>query len=210
MPRDNLNHRAQTHATRWTRTDFAHDAPTIARTLLGQRLVRITDTANTLSGIIIETEAYVGPEDLASHARGGLRSKRNASMWAQPGTAYIYFTYGMHHCFNVSCWKADHPAAVLIRAIRPEQGIERMRELRIAARKAKTPLRDADLTSGPAKLCQALALNGSDDGLDLTNSPRLWIERAEPVDDAAVLSTPRIGIGSAGEWAHRPLRFVIR
>jgi DNA-3-methyladenine glycosylase len=196
--------------TRWTRTDYARDAVAIARALLGQRLVRVTDDGEQLSGTIIETEAYVGPEDLASHARGGLRTKRNASMWAEPGTAYVYFTYGMHHCFNVSCWKADHPAAVLIRAIRPERGLERMRAHRLAARRGSGVVRDRDLADGPAKLCQALAIGPADDGHDMATSDRLWIAWGEPVHEDAVLTTPRIGIANAGTWTDKPLRCLVR
>lgn len=198
-----------TTSQRWTRDDFAHDAATIARALLGQRLIRIIDNQPPIIAIITETEAYLGPEDLASHARNNLRTQRNESMWAAPGTAYVYFTYGMHHCFNVACLKPDHPAAVLIRSVQPIAGLDQLRANRARASRARQPLQDAQLANGPAKLCQALAIDAKHNGIDLTTSRQLWIEHAPPIPLSRVIAGPRVGVAYAGEWAAKPLRFMI-
>jgi DNA-3-methyladenine glycosylase len=195
-------------AGRWARTDYARSAEDTACALLGQRLVRRCD-GQRIAGLIVETEAYVGPEDRASHARGGLRSKRNASMWAAPGTSYVYFTYGMHHCLNIACWREDHPAAVLIRAVVLVEGAELARANRLAASRAARTIRDIELANGPAKLCQAYRLTLEHDGLDMTSSDQLWVEHGVGVDPALVRATPRIGIANAGEWTDKPLRFVV-
>lgn len=192
---------------RLDRAWLARPAEEIARDLLGCRLVRTLDDGTVLSGFITETEAYTGPEDRASHAFGGRRTERNGSMWAEPGTGYVYFTYGMHFCMNISCFRADHPAAVLIRAVAPERGIETMRALR-SSKPRKHPLRDRDLSNGPAKLCQAMGIDLSFDGIDLLQSPHLAICQGVAVPDDRVECTPRIGIGNAGEWKDKPLRWV--
>ena len=130
-------------------------------------------------------------------------------MWAAPGTAYVYFTYGMHFCFNISCFTHDHPAAVLIRAIHPIRGLEAMRANRTSHRR-KTPLRDADLCDGPAKLCQALAIDRDFDGEDLTTSPRLTIAPGVSVPEDRIENTPRVGVGSGTAWTDAPLRWVVK
>lgn len=181
-----------------------------ARLLLGATLTRTLPTGERLAGVITETEAYVGPEDLASHAVCGRRTARNGSMWAKPGTAYVYFTYGMHHCLNVSCLRADHPAAVLIRAIQPTKGIETMRANRAGSKPRKRPLKDRDLTNGPGKLCQALAVDLTLDGVDLLQSPHLAISGPfGSVDPNRIAATPRVGLGDVGSWKDKPLRFVL-
>ena len=187
---------------------FDLDADVTARSLLGHTLTRTLDTGETLRGIIIETEAYTGPEDQCSHARNGHRSPRNESMWAKPGTAYVYFTYGMHHCFNVSCFEEGHPAAVLIRSLAPIEGLGTMRLNRTSPRR-RTPIPDSDLTSGPAKLCQALRIDRDLDGEDLTTSTRIRIEPGDQIPDGVVDNTPRIGVGDSS-WAQKPLRWVVR
>ncbi|MEM9373239.1 MAG: DNA-3-methyladenine glycosylase [Planctomycetota bacterium] len=189
---------------------FETGAGQAARALLGTTLTRTLPTGERLAGVITETEAYVGPEDLASHAVGGRRTPRSESMWAKPGTAYVYFTYGMHHCLNVSCLRADHPAAVLIRAIRPNEGIDFMRANRAGNKPRKHPLRDRDLTNGPGKLCQALAIDLDLDGIDLLQSPHLAISGPfGAADPDRITATPRIGLGDVGEWGEAPLRFVL-
>ncbi len=199
----------QTHQSPLDRAFFARTAQAVARDLLGCWLVRTLDDGTVLSGFITETEAYTGPEDRASHAFGGRRTERNASMWAKPGTAYVYFTYGMHHCFNISCFEQDHPAAVLVRAVIPCQGLKAMRAHR-TIKPRKHPLRDRDLCNGPGKLCQAFAIDRGVDGIDLLHSPQLAIARGEEIPDIHVQRTPRIGIGSAGDWVQKPLRWVSR
>lgn len=186
---------------RWNH--YAEDAVTVARGLLGQRLVRIDHDGRRVAGIIVETEAYLGSNDRAAHSFNGHRTPRNESMYLTGGHAYVYFIYGMHHCFNVVCGRRDEAAAVLVRALEPAEGVERMRARRTAAR------RDRDLCSGPARLTQALAIDRTLDGLDLRRSGELWIERAPPPAKHRILARPRIGVDYAGEWADRPLRFLI-
>ena len=189
-----------------TRRFFATDAATCARALLGHHLVR-TERDLTLTARIVETEAYLGPEDHASHAVGKRRTARNASMWARPGTAYVYMSHGLHACFNIATLREDHPAAVLIRAVEPLFGgdLDLMRRRRPKAR------RDIDLTNGPGKLSQALAITIDDDGLDVTDpaSPiRIERGRNRAVPQNRIVATARIGLGKgAGEWASAPLRY---
>jgi len=188
---------------RWTA--FAGDAASLAQRLLGTTLVRILDDGTRLSGMIVETEAYLGVMDRAAHSFGGRRSPRNESMYAQAGTSYVYLIYGIHHCFNVVCGAQDEPAAVLVRALQPSAGHEQMFARRPAAR------RDTDLCSGPGKLCQALGIDRAHNGEDLATSERLFIEA--PPDGAsarpAVVNAARIGVDYAQEWAQRPLRWYL-
>ncbi len=188
---------------------FERSAPIVARDLLGCVLERTLDDGTRLSGYICETEAYVGPEDRASHAFGGRRTPRNESMWAPPGTAYVYFTYGMHHCFNVSCLKKEHPAAVLVRAVFPNLGTDMMRTLR-TTKPRKHALKDRHLCDGPGKLCQAFAIDRTLDGVHLLQSTQIAILQGVAIPDAEVECTPRIGISSAQEWVEKPLRWVTR
>lgn len=173
----------------------------VARELLGARLVRRLD-GTRLSGIIIETEAYRGEDDLACHARAG-RTPRTAVMYGPPGRAYVYFTYGMHWLLNCVSEAEDYPAAVLIRAIVPLEG----REI-IAARRQGRPERE--WCSGPARLCAALAVDGRLNGADLCDpAGELWIEPGEPLPDAVVRTGPRVGIDRVPEpWRSLPWRFL--
>jgi DNA-3-methyladenine glycosylase len=176
---------------------------TAARQLLGRLLVVPDADGARLSGIIVETEAYRGPADRASHAHGGRRTKRTETMYQIGGTAYVYFVYGMYHQFNVVTNVRDVPHAVLIRAIEPVEGIARMR--------ARRPGRaDLALTNGPGRLCIALGIDRRLDGADLLGD-RVWIEEGRgPVAASAIASGPRIGIDYAEEWADKPWRFWIR
>ena len=185
---------------RWTAYDA--DAVTVARSLLGQRLVRL-EGGHRLSGIIVETEAYLGADDRAAHTFGGRRTARNESMYLPGGHAYVYFIYGMHYCLNAVCGRAGEGTAVLLRALAPEEGLEIMRTRRPAAR------RDRELCSGPARLTAALNIDRALDGIDLRTHPQLWIEPAAPVGEGRIRSRPRIGVASAGSWAEKPLRFLI-
>src|SRR5262249_30706689 len=117
-------------ARRWKREDYARPAEELARALLGTTLVRVLDDGTRLAGRIVETEAYLGVEDRAAHSFGGRRTPRNEPMYGKPGMSYIYFTYGMHHCFNIVCGEVDEPVAVLLRGIEPTEGLEVMRRLR--------------------------------------------------------------------------------
>jgi len=178
------------------------DVLAVARDLLGQVLVVRTRDGRRVSGTIVETEAYRGPEDRASHAYGGRRTARTETMYARGGTAYVYFVYGMHHQFNVVTSVEDVPHAILVRAVEPREGIALMRR-----RRAGRP--DRDLASGPGKLCQALGIDLRLDGVDLLGD-RVWLERGEgTLARADVITGPRVGIDYAGAWARRPWRFRV-
>lgn len=178
---------------------YARPTLTVARDLLGARLVRILDGVR-LAGIIIETEAYIGEADLGCHARAG-RTARTAVMYGPPGHAYVYFTYGMHWCLNAVTEAEGFPAAVLIRAMRPVEGVEV-----IAAR------RQGRDTLGPAKLTQALGIDGAQNGLDLCSpAGGLWIEAGETIPDESVTIGPRVGLYTVPEpWKSKPWRFRVR
>jgi DNA-3-methyladenine glycosylase len=184
---------------------FDTDAVRLARRLLGQTLVRVVD-GRRLSGRIVEVEAYLGARDRAAHTFGGRRSARNASMWRGGGHAYVYFTYGLHHCLNVVAGPPESGQAVLLRALEPAEGLDEMRRRRPAARCTE------ELCAGPARLTQALAVDRALDGADLREHAELWIEHTQPraLPDARVLATPRIGVDYAGAWARRRLRFLLR
>lgn len=184
---------------------------TVARALLGQLLVRQLHDGTRLSGLIIETEAYLGPEDKAAHTYNHHRSPRNESMWQQAATCYVYFTYGMHHCMNVVTGDEQTPQAVLIRALQPIEGKETMRKHR-QTKPNKPPLKDTALCSGPAKLCSALAIDRQLDGIDLSLNEDLWLEQTRQCTLAAsqIAIGPRIGIDSSGDWAKQPLRFAVQ
>jgi DNA-3-methyladenine glycosylase len=175
----------------------------VARQLLGCRLVVRAADGVRLAGRIVETEAYAGPEDKASHAYGNRRTARTETMFALGGTAYVYFIYGMYYQFNVVTGREDVPHAVLVRGLEPLEGIERMREQRPVKR-------DRDLTSGPGKLCQALGLDRSFDGEDLLGE-RVWLEAPErKLSPRQITSGPRIGIDYAAEYIDKPWRFWIK
>ncbi len=174
---------------------YAQDTLTVARQLLGKRLVHLVDSER-LSGRIVETEAYMGPSDVASHARFGPGS-RAAPMFGEPGHAYVYFTYGMYYCLNAVTEPAGSGTAVLIRALEPLEGLETMRRNR-TVRRPETTVPDTNLASGPGKLCQALALDTAHNGLDLL-SDRLWIEEDEDVPEQRVAQTARVGIRAGRE-----------
>ncbi|MCX7607648.1 MAG: DNA-3-methyladenine glycosylase [Anaerolineales bacterium] len=171
----------------------------VARDLLGMRLMRLLD-GHLLAGIILETEAYIGQEDLGCHARSG-RTPRNAVMFGPPGHAYVYFTYGMHWCLNAVTEAEGFAAAVLIRAIEPIEGVEIIR--------ARRNGRD---TFGPAKVTKALGIDGSLNGADLCNpASGLWIERGQAIPEEAVLTGPRIGLNHVPEpWKSIPWRFRVK
>jgi DNA-3-methyladenine glycosylase len=188
---------------RLNRDFFARDTLTVARELLGRRLVRTLNSGQRLSGCIVEVEAYVGEDDQASHARPG-RTKRNTPMYGPPGQAYVYLIYGMHHCLNVVTEREGFPAAVLIRALEPLEGIDRMRELR-----GGRP--DLPLTSGPARLCQALDIDRRFDRADLcAPDALLFLEGHTAIPDEAVATGPRIGVRGNERAVTIPWRFHVR
>lgn len=184
---------------------YMADPVTVARRLLGQRLVRVLDGVR-LAGTIVEVEAYLGLSDRACHTWRGRRTARNASMYLGGGHAYVYLTYGMHYCLNVVCGRPGDGTAILLRALEPTEGLQVM----LANRPAATGARD--LCSGPGRLTRALAVDRDHDGLDLPTSPALFIERLRQraLPEARIARTPRIGVGYAGAWARRRLRFHIK
>lgn len=188
------------------RSFYLHDTVTVARELLGCVLWRRLEHGELLAARIVETEAYLGANDMASHARRGLRSERNASMYLEGGHAYVYFTYGMHWCLNVVTQEQDIAEAVLLRGAEPLRGIELMRERRPKAKK------DYELMNGPGKICMAMDIDRRLDGESLRGEV-LWLSPRDSqwnygVEDIAV--SPRIGIDNSGDAAAWPLRFFIR
>lgn len=188
---------------RLTREFFHRPTLQVARELLGARLVRL-EGSQRLSGIIIETEAYIGEEDLGCHAHVGLTA-RNRVMYGPPGHAYVYFTYGMHWMLNFVTEAEGFPAAVLIRSILPIEGLEI-----IAQRRNGVP--PQHWTDGPAKLCRALGVDKTLNGSDLCAPDAvLFVERGEPIPDDHVTVTARIGLNRVPEpWKSLPWRFLLR
>jgi len=179
------------------RAFYARDVLTVARELLG--CVLVSDAAGgRVSGRIVEVEAYAGESDPASHARPG-RTARNASMYGPPGHAYVYFTYGMHHCANVVVEPEGNASAVLIRALEPRTGLMRMAR----RRRIGDPRR---FTNGPGNVAEALAIGRAWDGVDLTRGP-LWISSARlAIPGERIVASTRIGIRHAVE---QPWRFTL-
>lgn len=186
---------------------YRRPAETVARDLLGRYLVRQLEGGPTARLVLrlVETEAYLGAPDRASHAWDGRRTPRNESLYLPGGHAYVYFIYGMHWCLNAVTGEKDIGSAVLLRAGEPVAGEERMIENRGWTRRP----RPGDLAGGPGKLCQALGVDRSLDGV-LLDRPPLFITRGEPVPDEGVAAGPRIGVDYAGEAAAWPLRFAVR
>ena len=185
------------------RSFFDRPTQVVARELLGCRLLRRLG-GTLLAGAIVETEAYIGERDLACHAKAG-RTARTAIMYGPPGFAYVYFTYGMHWMLNLVTEAEGFPAAVLIRAFEPLEGIARMQD-----RRGGKPL--SQLASGPARLTQALEIGREENGLDCCrpDSP-LTLARGSAVPPSSVAATPRIGLGRTPEpWLSKPWRFTIR
>jgi DNA-3-methyladenine glycosylase len=189
-------------------TFYNREAVPVARDLLGMTLVRSFTGGSLIRGRIIETEAYVGETDLACHARAG-RTARTEVMYGPPGRVYMYLIYGMHWMLNCVTGEEGKPAAVLIRAIEPVEGLERIAENR--SRGGKRPVKPQDWTSGPARLCHALQLDGTFNKVDLTNSLSLLrIEPGQPAADDLVRAGPRVGIDNVPEpWRSMAWRFRI-
>lgn len=171
----------------------------VAKQLLGKYLVRQHAEGLTV-GRIVETEAYVGPQDLACHASKG-RTARTEVMFGPAGHAYVYFIYGFYYMLNLVTERQDHPAAVLIRAAEPVTGLDLMK-----ARRRLEKLRD--LASGPGKLCQAFAIDRSLNGADLCDGILYIEDHGEP--QPKFQATPRIGVDYAGKWKDKRYRFFVR
>jgi DNA-3-methyladenine glycosylase len=179
------------------------DVIEISKELLGKVLV--TDLGGGItSGIIVETEAYMAPEDKASHAWNGRRTARTEIFYCEGGRSYVYLCYGIHNLFNIITNKADIPHAILIRAAEPVEGIDLMLHRR------KKTKKDFSLTSGPGSLSLAFGISKIHNNIDITGS-QIWIEdKGLLVKKSDIVAGPRIGVDYAGEWASRPMRFTIR
>ena len=177
---------------------YDRDTEEVARELLGCVLECRTPEGKS-SGVIVETEAYLGEHDDACHAAAG-RTARTAPLYGAPGTSYVYFIYGMYWCFNTVTRAAGLPSAVLIRALEPLTGIPLMRRRRPRAK------RETDLTSGPGKLCAALGITGSLNAVSLQRGP-LLIRRGRSFRDSEVTITGRIGVTHCADW---PLRWLVK
>jgi DNA-3-methyladenine glycosylase len=167
------------------RTFYARRTLTVARELLGMHLVRLHG-GKRLTGRIVETEAYQGPQDLAAHSARG-RTKRNAVTFGPPGHAYVYLIYGIWDCLNVVTREQGIPHAVLIRAVEPLSNIR-------------------DKTWGPGLLCKAMHIDTRLSGVDLCGES-LWIEAPPTAERSKIGRAPRVGVDYAGSWAHKPWRF---
>jgi DNA-3-methyladenine glycosylase len=180
------------------RAFYERNTVRVAKELLGKVLVRrLGDTS--LEGIIVETEAYRGYDDAASHAYRG-PTRRNQVMFGEPGHAYVYFTYGMHYCLNVTTEPAGQPGAVLIRAVQPVKGIVEMK-------KRRRTEHVKDLSNGPAKLTQAFAVTKALNGYDLTSAGELYLAKPSDHRKVRITVTTRIGIKAGSE---KPWRFCIK
>jgi DNA-3-methyladenine glycosylase len=187
---------------RLSRTFYVRDSVTVARELLGKRLVRVLGGIR-LSGLVCETEAYGGPDDPASHAFR--RTQRSSIMFGPPGFAYVYFIYGTHHCLNAVTEPDGLPGAVLIRGLIPDENLSEMRLRRHLPAAAAGSARG--VSDGPGKLCQALGITVRENGLDLTLSEGLFFEEGVLVAGEQITTGPRVGVGGDAEAKLRPWRF---
>lgn len=180
---------------------FHRPAAEVARDLLGAVVVSLVDGVLT-SGRIIETEAYLGHEDPASHAWRGRRHAQNEGIYSPPGTWYVYRSYGIHWCANLVCAPEGLGAAVLLRAVEPLEGVEAMMARRKLVRRSEGRSVGEELCNGPGKLAQALGITRALDGVKMISSA-VRVRRGPPVPDVLVAVGPRIGITKAADWLLR-------
>lgn len=178
------------------------DTISVAKDLLGKLIVVPDAEGRCVSGMIVETEAYLGVTDRGAHSYAGRRTPRNEVTYGIGGHAYVFFIYGMYYQLNIVTGPADHPHVVLIRAVEPVEGIEIIRERR-------GTMKDRNLTSGPGKLCIALAIDRSLNGENLRGK-RIWLEDHRSFTGKEIAVGKRIGIDYAGEDAERPWRFWVQ
>lgn len=184
---------------------YKRDTVTVAKDLLGKTLVHNT-IEGTTSGMIVETEAYMGPEDKASHAFGNLRTKRTAVQFGTKGHSYVYLIYGTYHCLNVITGAVQgKPETVFFRALKPLEGVELMIKRRPTAKTKITRL-----ANGPSKLCLALDITKKLNDSDLTIPPLFIRDDGVKIAPGSVVQSPRIGVEYADEWKHLPWRFYIK
>jgi DNA-3-methyladenine glycosylase len=186
-------------ALKLPRSFYEQSTIEVAKQLLGKYLVRKHPAGSTI-GRIVEAEAYIGPQDLACHASKG-RTKRTEVMFGPAGHAYVYYIYGFYNMLNLVTESKDYPAAVLIRAVEPVEGIELME-----SRRRNRVLRN--LASGPGKLCQAFDIDRALNGADLCGNVLFVEDYGEP--PPKFQAKPRIGVDYAGKWKDKPFRFLIR
>ncbi|XP_023701413.1 probable DNA-3-methyladenine glycosylase isoform X2 [Cryptotermes secundus] len=195
-------------------TDSFYDVPCedLAKGLLGKVLVRRLDDGTLIKGRIVETECYPGGEDKGSCSHSGRITETIKAIYMKPGTAFVYSTYGMYYCINISSQGAG--AAVLLRALEPLEGLECMQLQRQKGRKSPSSqkeLRAQDLCNGPAKLCTSFSITKSScNEQDLTTWDGMWIQEDESSDPCDIVTSHRIGIDSVGtKWASKPFRFYL-
>lgn len=185
-----------------SRDFYRRDTVAVARDLLGKELVCRTPSGES-SGIIVETEAYLGVRDRASHAFGGRRTRRTETLFGPAGRGYVYLIYGLYHCLNLTSGESEEGAeCVLIRAVEPAEGIALMRERRRTAR-------EKDLARGPGRLCRALGIGLELNGTSLEGDS-LFVREGRRVAEEEISASPRIGIDYAQEAREWPLRFLLR
>ena len=182
---------------------YRQEAVTVAKELIGKKLVRKMDD-KIIESKIVETEAYMGPEDKASHAYNNKRTKRTETMFAEGGIAYIYLIYGMYYCLNIVTERKGKPEAVLIRAVEPLLGLDIIKK----NRDIKSQKRE-DLTNGPGKLCQALEIDKSLNGVNFTTNKELYIEKGEE-NNFEIGKGKRVNIDYAEEYKDKLWRFYLK
>ena len=183
---------------------YQQDALTVARELVGCYLHRKVEDSELVARVV-ETEAYLGPEDKASHAYNNKRTERTEIMFEPGGYVYVYLIYGLHHCFNIVCGPKDSPEAVFIRAVEPINGLETMKE----NRDIKSS-RIEELSNGPGKLTQALDIDKSFNGYDLIEGDRLYIREDNNKENLEIVADKRVNIDYAKEYKDKPWRFYIK
>ncbi len=182
---------------------YIRDSVVVAKELLGKILVNETSEGIT-AGKIVETEAYKGPEDQASHSYGNKRTPRTETMFGPKGHAYIYLIYGLYCCFNVTSGAViGKPEATLIRAVEPLKGLDLMMKRRGPTGQRK------NIASGPGRLCIAMGISKTHNGIDVCKPP-FYIEDNSMVDSANIVETSRIGVDYAADWKDMPWRFYIK
>jgi DNA-3-methyladenine glycosylase len=183
---------------------YERDTLTVTKELLGKFLVHETSEGTTI-GKIVETEAYKGPKDKASHAYNNLRTERTEVQFGPKGHAYIYQIYGMYFCFDVTSGRSvGKPEAILVRALEPIDGVEIM-----IRRRDVTSSRIVNLTNGPSKLCMAIGITKKQNGKDL-RIPPLYIKAGVAVEEKQIMQTKRVNVDYAEKWRHMPWRFFIK
>lgn len=182
---------------------YARGGISLAKDLLGCYLIKEVEQDKIITKIV-ETEAYIGPEDKACHAYNNKRTKRTEVMFGRPGLAYVYLIYGIHNCFNIVAGKEGKPEAVLIRAVEPVSGMNYIKDNREIGSRP-----DIELTNGPGKLTEALGINRDFNGLSLTESKELYLTSGEDIPESEIRSGPRINIDYAEEFTEKSWRFYI-